>query len=48
MNFDRLHQDFRDNIMTTAVERKMGASAAECFKYILQQMYEKTDAWQKV
>lgn len=48
MNFKRFHQDFRDTIMITAVERKLGASAAECFKYILKQMYERTDPWQRV
>lgn len=34
--------------MTGAIERKLGASAAECFKYILKQMYERTDPWQRV
>lgn len=48
INFSRFHQDFRDAIMIGSVERKLGASAAECFKYILKQMYERTDPWQKV
>ena len=34
--------------MIGAIERKLGASAAECFKYILKQMYERTDPWQRV
>ena len=34
--------------MISAIERKLGASAAECFKYILKQMYERTDPWQRV
>lgn len=48
INFNRFHQDFRDVLMVGAVERKLGASAAECFRYILKQMYERTDPWQKV
>lgn len=48
INFSRFHQDFRDAIMVGATERKLGASAAECFKYILVQMYERTDPWQRV
>lgn len=48
LNFKRFHQDFRDQCMISAVERKLGSSAAECFKYILKQMYERTDPWQRV
>lgn len=48
INFSRFHQDFRDAIMVDAIERKIGASASECFKYILKQMYERTDPWQRV
>uniref|UniRef100_A0A1B0BG50 DNA-directed RNA polymerase III subunit RPC3 n=1 Tax=Glossina palpalis gambiensis TaxID=67801 RepID=A0A1B0BG50_9MUSC len=48
INFSRFHQDFRDSIMIGAIERKMGSSAAECFQYILKQMYERTDPWQRV
>ncbi|XP_005175452.2 DNA-directed RNA polymerase III subunit RPC3 [Musca domestica] len=47
LNFKRFHQDFRDQCMISAVERKLGSSAAECFKYILKQMYERTDPWQR-
>ncbi|KAM7363435.1 RNA polymerase III subunit C [Cochliomyia hominivorax] len=47
INFRRFHQDFRDAVMTGAIERKLGASAAECFKHILKQMYERTDPWQR-
>ncbi|XP_053947010.1 DNA-directed RNA polymerase III subunit RPC3 [Anastrepha ludens] len=47
INFSRFHQDFRDTIMVGAIERKLGASASECFKYILKQMYERTDPWQR-
>uniref|UniRef100_A0A1A9X417 DNA-directed RNA polymerase III subunit RPC3 n=1 Tax=Glossina brevipalpis TaxID=37001 RepID=A0A1A9X417_9MUSC len=47
INFSRFHQDFRDSVMVGAIERKMGPSAAECFQYILKQMYERTDPWQR-
>ncbi|XP_013097217.2 DNA-directed RNA polymerase III subunit RPC3 [Stomoxys calcitrans] len=47
LNFKRFHQDFRDSLMISAVERKLGASAGECFKFILKQMYERTDPWQR-
>lgn len=42
---DRFHQDFRDTLMTSAVERKYDANAGECMKYILQQMYVCTQPW---
>lgn len=48
LNFSRFHQDFRDAVMIGAIEKKLGASTGECFKYILKQMYERTDPWQKV
>ncbi|XP_036324357.1 DNA-directed RNA polymerase III subunit RPC3 [Rhagoletis pomonella] len=47
INFSRFHQDFRDSLMIGAIDRKLGASASECFKYMLKQMYERTDPWQK-
>ncbi|XP_037955967.1 DNA-directed RNA polymerase III subunit RPC3-like [Teleopsis dalmanni] len=47
INFNRFHQDFRDNVMVAALERKLGTSAGECFQFILKQMYERTDPWQK-
>ncbi|XP_067618122.1 DNA-directed RNA polymerase III subunit RPC3 [Eurosta solidaginis] len=47
VNFSRFHQDFRDTLMLGAIEQKLGTSASECFKYILKQMYERTDPWQK-
>lgn len=45
VNTDRLHQSFRDKILIDAVERQIDANAAECFQFILQQMYNNTDAW---
>lgn len=47
INFNRFHQDFRDALMIAAVERKLGSSAGECFEFILKQMYESTDPWQR-
>lgn len=48
INFERFHQDFRDQVMISAMEKKLGSSAAECFKYILRVMYTKTNPWQQV
>lgn len=42
---DRFHQDFRDQLMISAVERKIDANAGECLKFILQQMYVCTSPW---
>lgn len=48
INFQRFHQDFRDQVMISAIEKKLGSSAGECFKYILKTMYTKTHPWQQV
>ncbi|ALC45251.1 CG12267, partial [Drosophila busckii] len=45
LNYDRFHQEFRDDIMISAIERKLGENAAECFRYILNIMYNSTDPW---
>lgn len=46
VNIDRLHQEFRDLIMIEAMDRTIDGNAAECLKFILNQMYARTDAWQ--
>jgi len=48
LNYDRFHQEFRDDIMKLAIERKLGENAAECFRFILNIMYNTTDPWQRV
>lgn len=48
INFERFHQDFRDQVMISAIEKKLGPTAGECFKYILKVMYAKTNPWQQV
>lgn len=48
INYDRFHQEFRDDIMKLAIERKLGENAAECFRFILSLMYNTTDPWQRV
>lgn len=48
INFDRFHQDFRDTLMISAIERQIDPNAGECLKYILQQMYSRTDPWRSV
>jgi DNA-directed RNA polymerase III subunit RPC3 len=45
VNLDRFHQDFRDEIMIKAIERQIDTNASECFQFILQIMYQKTDPW---
>lgn len=48
LNYDRFHQEFRDDIMKLAIERKLGENAAECFSFILNLVYNTTDPWQRV
>lgn len=48
LNYDRFHQEFRDDLMKLAIERKLGENAAECFRFILTLMYHTTDPWQRV
>lgn len=48
INYDRFHQEFRDDLMKLAIERKLGENAAECFRFILTLMYHTTDPWQRV
>lgn len=45
VNTDRFHQDFRDGLIISAMERKYDANAGECMRYILQQMYVGTEPW---
>lgn len=45
VNLDQFHQSFRDKILIDAVERQIDANAGECFQFILQLMYNKTDPW---
>lgn len=48
VNTDKFHQSFRDRIIIDAIERQIDSNAAECFQYILQLMYNNTDAWAPV
>lgn len=45
VNFDSFHQQFRDKILVDAIERQIDSNAGECFQFILQLMYNKTDIW---
>jgi len=45
VNFDKLHQCFRDRIMIDAIERQIDSSAGECFQFIIQVMYKNTEPW---
>lgn len=45
VNFDRFHQEFRDNIMISAIKRRIDENASELMRILLQQMYVRTEAW---
>lgn len=45
VNFDKFHQSFRDKVLIDAIERQVDSNAGECFQFILQLMYNKTDPW---
>ncbi|GFG33248.1 hypothetical protein Cfor_04556 [Coptotermes formosanus] len=45
VNLDRFHQDFRDQIMVSAISRHLDDNAAELLKHLLRQMYLRTEAW---
>lgn len=45
VNVDKFHQSFRDKVLIDAIERQIDSSAGECFQFILQLMYKKTDSW---
>lgn len=45
VNFDQFHQNFRDKALLEAIERQIDPNAGECFQFILQLMYDKTDPW---
>ncbi|KAE8750255.1 hypothetical protein FOCC_FOCC003063 [Frankliniella occidentalis] len=48
VNFDRFHQDFRDQIMVAAIARRIDDNASEIFQLLLQLMYIRTDPWVRV
>ncbi|CAG2066620.1 unnamed protein product, partial [Timema podura] len=45
INLDRFHQEFRDQIMVSAMERRIDADAGELMRLLLQQMYLRTEPW---
>ncbi|XP_055587362.1 DNA-directed RNA polymerase III subunit RPC3 [Uranotaenia lowii] len=48
VNLEKFHLDFRDSIMIGSVERLIDTNAGECFKFLLQLMYDRTKAWETV
>ncbi|XP_073997116.1 RNA polymerase III subunit C isoform X1 [Rhodnius prolixus] len=44
-NFDRFHQDLRDEIVIEAVRRRFDNEASTFMDLLLQLMYERTDPW---
>ncbi|CAK1589198.1 unnamed protein product [Parnassius mnemosyne] len=45
VNYDRFHQDFRDDIMVKAMTRRIDDNAGELMRLLLQQMYLSSAAW---
>ncbi|KAL0829722.1 hypothetical protein ABMA28_003218 [Loxostege sticticalis] len=45
VNYDRFHQDFRDDLMIKAVTRRIDDNAGELMRFLLQQMYLTSAAW---
>ncbi|CAH2055868.1 unnamed protein product, partial [Iphiclides podalirius] len=45
VNFDRFHQDFRDDIMVKAITRRIDDNAGELMRILLQQMYLSSSEW---
>ncbi|XP_013141101.1 PREDICTED: DNA-directed RNA polymerase III subunit RPC3 [Papilio polytes] len=45
VNFDRFHQDFRDDIMVKAITRRIDENAGELMRLLLQQMYLSSAEW---
>uniref|UniRef100_A0A1B6HFR0 DNA-directed RNA polymerase III subunit RPC3 n=1 Tax=Homalodisca liturata TaxID=320908 RepID=A0A1B6HFR0_9HEMI len=45
INFDRFHQDARDDLMISAIERRFDSNAAQLTGELLRLMYLRTDAW---
>ena len=46
LNFERFHQDFRDALLRSTIEKKIDSSASEMLQFLLQLMYTRTDPWQ--
>ncbi|XP_075981899.1 RNA polymerase III subunit C [Anticarsia gemmatalis] len=47
VNYDRFHQDFRDEIMIKAITRRIDENAGELMKFLLEQMYLNSPVWAK-
>ncbi|CAH0397188.1 unnamed protein product [Chilo suppressalis] len=45
VNYDRFHQDFRDDLMVKAIARRIDDNAGELTRVLLQQMYLSMPAW---
>ncbi|XP_021921270.1 DNA-directed RNA polymerase III subunit RPC3 isoform X2 [Zootermopsis nevadensis] len=45
VNLDRFHQDFRDQIMVSAISRRLDDNAGELLRQLLKQMYLRTEPW---
>ncbi|XP_071447554.1 DNA-directed RNA polymerase III subunit RPC3 isoform X2 [Hetaerina americana] len=48
VNFDRFHQEMRDQILISSIARRVDDNAAELMGHLLKLMYQKTDPWAPV
>ncbi|XP_060530225.1 DNA-directed RNA polymerase III subunit RPC3 [Cylas formicarius] len=48
VNFDRFHQDMRDQLLVAAVVQKFDAMTGDIFSLFLKQMYIRTEPWADV
>lgn len=45
VNFNRFHQDFRDELMISTIKRRIDEPAGQLMKYLLELMYIRTEPW---
>lgn len=48
VNYDRFNQEFRDQLIIGALERRIDANASDCLKHMFTIMYTRTTPWEPV
>lgn len=48
VNYDKFNQEFRDQLMISALERRIDTNAGECLKHMLTLMYTRSTPWEAV
>lgn len=46
INLNKFHQEFRDALLVSAIEKRIDANAGQCLQFIFDLMYATTEAWQ--